>query len=361
MNKQAQNFAPFQCSYSPSVPEMLNALNCTIAISTYQAGKVIFLSAVNDDKLIQLPRSFVKAMGIALKEDKMAVACKDEVIVLRDSPALGAHYPKKPQVYDAMYMPRSTYYTGALDIHDVEYCEDGLCAVNTHFSCIIKIDENHSFTPIWKPDFITKITNGDHCHLNGMAVENGQIKYATAFATTDAPRAWTKSLQTSGVLIDYSTQEIILDKLGMPHSPRIHNGLLYVLCSATGELIEMNSETKVTRTVLQYDGFLRGMDFYEDFAFVGMSKIRKNSSSFGHLNIAEKSNVAGVLIVHLSTGSIVGKINYTSSVDEIYDVKILRDKKRPSILNTLTDDHKLGLTTPDTTYWSRTQEKSKNS
>ena len=232
MNKNPRQFAPFQCQYTPNVPEMLNGLNCTLVLSTYQAGKVIFLSALSDDKIIQLPRSFVKAMGIAIDEDKMAVACKDEVIVLRDSTELASHYPKKPNVYDAMYMPRSTYFTGALDIHDIEFCEGGLCGVNTHFSSIIRIDENYSFTPIWKPDFISRVTNGDHCHLNGMAVHDGKIKYTTAFAQTDSPRAWTKNLQTTGVLIDYETKDIVLDGLGMPHSPRIHNGALYVLCSA---------------------------------------------------------------------------------------------------------------------------------
>ena len=189
-----------------------------------------------------------------------------------------------------------------------------------------------------------------------MAVSHGKIKYATAFAQTDSPRAWTKTLQTSGVLIDYDTKDIVLDGLGMPHPPRIHNGSLYVLCSATGELLKMDLQTKKTETIYKYNGFLRGLDFHEGFAFIGMSKIRKNSSSFGHLKIAEASNSAGVLIVHLETGVLVGKIHYSSSVDEIYDVKILKNKKRPSILNTLTEDHKLGLTTPDTTYWSKKQK-----
>ena len=82
-----KELAPFSCSYTANVPELLMKLNCSLAISTYQAGKVIFLSPKNEDQLIQLPRTFEKPMGIALLEDpdKMALACKDEVIVFANA------------------------------------------------------------------------------------------------------------------------------------------------------------------------------------------------------------------------------------------------------------------------------------
>jgi hypothetical protein len=68
---------PFSLTYSPNVPELFSQLNITIALSTYQAGKVIFISALNDERLMQLPRNFDTAMGLAVKDDKIAVAAKD--------------------------------------------------------------------------------------------------------------------------------------------------------------------------------------------------------------------------------------------------------------------------------------------
>ena len=41
------------------------------------------------------------------------------------------------------------------------------------------------------------------------------------------------------------------------------------------------------------------------------------------------------------------------SLDEIYDVHILSDKIRPNILNILSDEHKKGLMTPNTTFWRK--------
>ncbi len=359
MNSKHQNLRPFSCSYSPNAPEILSQLNCTIAISTYQAGKVIFIGAINDEKIIQLPRNFKKAMGIALDDDKMAVACKDEIILFRNSEELAKHYPKKPNIYDAMYMPRVTYHTGALDVHDIDFCKDGLCAVNTNFSCIIKVDENYSFTPIWKPKFIKRVVSGDHCHLNGMAVEDKEIKYVSAFANTDSPQAWKTLAADSGVMIDYQTKEIIATKLSMPHSPRIYDGKLYLLLSATGEFVELNPTDGTYRTLLKIDGFVRGLAFHEGIAFIGLSKIRKNSSSFGKLDIAAKANKAGIVMVHLQTATIIANIFYESSVEEIYDVQILAGKRRPSILNKIKEDYKLGITTPDTTFWGRIIEDEK--
>ena len=90
--------APFSCKYTSQLPELLFQLGCTVVISTYQAGKVIFLSAVNDEKIIQLPRNFEKPMGIAElpTKDKLAIACKNEVIIFANSQELAKFYPKSP-------------------------------------------------------------------------------------------------------------------------------------------------------------------------------------------------------------------------------------------------------------------------
>ena len=68
-----------------------------------------------------------------------------------------------------------------------------------------------------------------------------------------------------------------------------------------------------------------------------MSKLREGSSTFEKLIPNIKNNVAGIIAVHLPTKSKYGSIMYDSSLDEIYDVHILKGKTRPNILNTLTN------------------------
>ena len=96
---------PFSCTYSPNIPELLQQMNVSLAISTYQAGKVILISPKNRDELVQLPRNFAKPMGIAVKKNKMAVAELDEVVILTNAPGLAKDYPRQPGIYDAFYTP----------------------------------------------------------------------------------------------------------------------------------------------------------------------------------------------------------------------------------------------------------------
>ena len=167
---------PFSCSHSPNLPELLAALNCTIALSTYQAGKVIFVSAKNKDHLVQLPRSFYRVMGIALEGKKLALAAKDEIIVLANEARLAPNYPKNPKTYDALYVPRVTYYTGQVDVHDLNWVGKELVGVNTSFSCLIKTSSDYSWEPIWKPPFIDSLVSEDRCHLNGFGISRWQPK-----------------------------------------------------------------------------------------------------------------------------------------------------------------------------------------
>jgi uncharacterized protein (TIGR03032 family) len=349
-----KELAPFSCSYTANVPELLSKLECSLAISTYQAGKVILLSPKDENQLVQLPRTFAKPMGIALLDepDKMAVACKEEVIVFANSKELAISYPKNKNLYDALYMPRCTYHIGQLDIHDLSWGVDGLYAVNTLFSCIMKIDENYNFIPYRIPAFIKGLTSEDKCHLNGMAMANGKPKYATAFNQGNTYQSWREGVTTDGILLDLDTNEIIAKNLRMPHSPRIFNNELYLLFSATGEIVKVDQEKGKVETIARIDGFVRGMAHYKDFLFVGLSRLRQNSSTFAKLEIAKKANNAGIAIFHLPTGSFTGEIKYHSSVDEIYDIQVLPGKLRPNIFNTIQPEYKKGLSIPGTTYWA---------
>jgi uncharacterized protein (TIGR03032 family) len=353
-NTDPRELAPFSCSYSAHVPELLMKLNCSLAISTYQAGKIIFLSPKNEDQLIQLPRTFEKPMGIAVLDepDKMAVACKDEVIVFSNSKELAVSYPKKKNTYDALYIPRTTYHIGQLDIHDLSWGENGLYAVNTLFSCIISLGDDYNFTPFWIPPFIKGLKSEDKCHLNGMVMVNGRPKYATAFNRGNTRQSWREGVTTDGVLMDTETSEIIAENLRMPHSPRIFNGELYLLFSATGEIIKMDPSNGTYEVVTRINGFVRGMAYYKDFLFVGLSKLRQNSSTFAKLEIAKKALNAGIAIIHLPTGSYYGEIRYQASVDEIYDIQVLPGKIRPNIFNTIQSEYKLALSIPGSTYWA---------
>lgn len=350
-----QDFPPFSCTYSPNIPELLMQLNCTIALSTYQAGKVIFLSAVSKEGLIQLPRTFEKPMGIAVSKNKLAVATKDQVILLVNSPQLAKNYPKNPNTYDGIYMPRATYYTGHIDIHDLNWGNEGLWAVNTSFSCLILIDENYSFIPKWQPQFIKVLEHDDFCHLNGMAMKNGVPLFVSALGETTEPKGWKEGIIDGGIVIHVPSGETVLKGLAMPHSPRTYDNKLYMLLSAKGEIILIDPEKGTYEVVCKITGFVRGMTKCGDYLFIGRSLLRESSTTFQKLQqlpIGKEALSSGVTVVHLPSGNIFGEISYQNSVEEIYDIQIIPDLRRPGILNTETEDHKMAVSIPTQTYWA---------
>ena len=348
--------AAFTCTHTPNLPQLLYELNCSIALSTYQAGKVILLSALDHKRLIQLPRTFQKPMGIATDNTRLAVATLTEVIVFNNASRMAPNYPKQPRTYDALFLPRATYFTGEADIHDLHWTPEGLLAVNTRFSCLAKIDHHFSFTPVWKPFFVSQLSPADHCHLNGVAFYENKPRYVTALGKTDSPEGWRKNRETGGIVLDVQANTIVADGLSMPHSPRLYNSKLYVLESASGNLVCIDPMTGNKEIVLGLNGFARGMDRAGDFLFIGLSHIRKSSASFQDLPIASKSLFCGVVVVHLPTAKIVAHIKYENSVKEIYDVRILHGIRRPGLVSAHKGEHRLALTTPTEDFWAVIKE-----
>lgn len=345
--------APFECAFSPNLPELLLQLDCSLVLSTYQAGKVIIFSPRDAEQVVQLPRNFQQPMALGLEGDRLAIATLEEVIVLANAPGLAPNYPRQPGTLDALFVPRAAYFTGRLDIHGLSWGAAGLWAVATRFSCLATIDDSFSFVPRWRPPFTSELASEDRCHLNGMATADGAPIYVTTLGSGDAPESWRKGLPGGGALIHVPSSEIVLADLMMPHSPRIYDGKLYLLLSATGDVVVVDPAAGRCDVVLRIEGFIRGMARCGDYLFVARSRLRKNASTFKDLPIAQKAKSAGVTVIHLPTGALVASLTYSGSVDEIFDVQVLPGLRRPGILNTMDETHRLALSTPESTFWAQ--------
>lgn len=350
---------PFSCTYNKDVATFLFSHSISIGVSTYQAGKIILLSGTNSGSIIQMPRNFKKPMGIAIHKHKkkIAIATMQQVLELKNVPELNNGYKKNEVTpYDAMFVPRAQYITGPADIHDLSYLNNDLYAVNTLFSCIVKINSDYSFEPVWIPSFIDRLVPEDRCHLNGMASDKEHICYVSAFNNGNSKQSWRDAITQSGILIDYQSKEICLDNLAMPHSPRIHNGELYFLQSGKGTLCKADVKANRFYEIYKTDAFLRGMSFYKHYAFIGLSKLRENSKTFSHLNKDGFGKDCGVLIVDIERGIEIGRILYTQSVEEIFDVCILEHSNRPNILNLEREESYRAMETPFGSWWAVVKE-----
>jgi uncharacterized protein (TIGR03032 family) len=99
--------------------------------------------------------------------------------------------------------------TGDVDAHELAVDgKDRLVFVNTKYSCLATAHTVHSFKPVWKPKFISKLAPEDRCHLNGLAMQNGAPKYVTAVSRFDVVDGWRERRHESGILIDVETDRV---------------------------------------------------------------------------------------------------------------------------------------------------------
>ena len=314
--------------------EIVQSLQTALLITTRQAGKLIAVSAV-DGKLRFSFHNFDRPMGIALSSTQLAVASRHQVWLLRNAADITRH---SDQPHDACFLTRASQFTDEIKIHEMAWCRPSpgvneLWVVNTLFSCLCTLSGESNFVPRWRPTFITELVAEDRCHLNGLAVQDGQAKFVTALAESNIAAGWREHKSNGGVVIDVPSGEIIANGFCMPHSPRIHRDQLLILDSGTGRLVALDQTSDERTPIAQMPGFLRGLALRDRFAFVGLSKIRE-TSTFGEIPIAKHPDDlrCGVGVVDLVTGRSVASLEFTSGVDEIFDIQLTDQQRHPNIV-----------------------------
>lgn len=308
---------------------IMEHIGASLLISTYQAGKLVVVGRDSDGLLLSF-HNFEQAMGVAVSREQIAVGARGQIWFMESSPEL-APQVKPHGKYDGCFITRRALSTGNIHGHELAWGNEGLWVVNTLFSSLCTLHDQFSFVPRWQPPFITELAGEDRCHLNGMALKDGKPKYVTAMAQSNEPAGWRPTKANSGCILDVDSNEIVVEGLAMPHSPRLHDDRLWVLNSGAGNLSVVDEPSGKLEVVEQMPGYTRGLAFGGQFAFVGLSKIRE-TAVFGGVPIAEKRDElrCGVAVVDLVSGQAVAYIQFLSGVDEIFDVQIVPGVSSPA-------------------------------
>ncbi len=327
----AENTEDAQVIYSVSngLLGFLEQHNLSICLSSYQSGRFYMLGRNPQGGIMINEQLFEKAMGISVRGGSITLATLFQIHqfenVLKPDQRVDT-------LFDACFVPRRSYTTGELDAHDVAVTDDGqIVFVNTRFNCLATVSEKHSFEPIWKPAFISKFADEDRCHLNGLALEGGQPAYVTAVSRSDTIDGWRDRRSHGGVVIDVRSNEVICDGLSMPHSPRVHQGELYVLDSGSGRLgrIVRDAQTGAGafKEIVFCPGFVRGLAFHGKFAIVGLSKPRYERFEGLPLDakLAETDSEpwCGVQIIDMEKKEVAAWFRIDGAVQELFDVAVL--------------------------------------
>ncbi len=212
-------------------PAWLAEQQISLSFTTYQSGKLFLLGLQPEGRLSVFERTFNRCLGLWSNGQTLWMSSLYQLWRFENTLEPG----QTANGYDRLYVPKVGYVTGDLDIHDVSIDAHGRPVfVNTLFGCLATVSDQHSFTPLWKPPFLSKLAAEDRCHLNGLAMENGQPKYVTAVSQSDIVDGWRDRRRDGGCVMDVTNNETIVTGLSMPHSPRVYRDKLWLLDSGTG-------------------------------------------------------------------------------------------------------------------------------
>ena len=146
------------------------------------------------------------------------------------------------------------------------------------------------------------------------------------------------------MVVDIATGNVACTGLSMPHSPRWHEGRLYLLNSGAGEFGRVDPATGRFEPIAFLPGYGRGLAFAgPHHAVIGLSEPRENRT-FAGLPLQERlerERVAprcGLMVVDLRSGDVVHWLRIEGVVRELYDVALLPGRKNPAMIGFRSDE-----------------------
>lgn len=340
---EKQESAPqtlLEVNTSPQMLPWLAEQKLSIALTTRHFGKLFFFGLKPNGELSVFERTFNGCMGLCKTENGLYMSSLYQIWRFENVFQQG----QQQDGFDRLYVPQAGYTTGELDVHDMAVDADGrLIFVNTLFGCLATLSDTHSFKPLWKPPFISKLVPEDRCHLNGLAMKEGRAAFVTAAGKTDVADGWRDHRANGGIVIDVNTNDIVLTGLLMPQSPRWHNGKLWLLDAGTGNFGYADLDLGRFVPVAFCPGYMRGLSFHGDFALIGLSKPRDGKSFSGlaldeNLKAHNEEPRCGVQVIDLNTGEAVHWLRMEGVLTELADIVALPNIRRPMALGFKTDE-----------------------
>ena len=331
---------PLRVRHSSHFLSWLHESRLSLLFTTYQTNRLFLVGLKEEGRLSVFERLFDRPMGLYASSERLYLSTRWQLWQFDNALAEG----ETRDGFDRLYVPRIAHTTGALDVHDVTVDADGrVIFVNTRHSCLATLSERHSFKPLWKPPFISKLAPEDRCHLNGLGMNEGRPGFVTAVSRSDVVSGWRERREAGGCLIDVETGELVLDDLSMPHSPRFHRGRWWVLNSGSGELGFVDADAGRFEPVAFCPGFLRGLAFAGHHAIVGLSKPRKEQAFSGlalddRLRDKDADARCGLWVIDVERGEVAHWLELEGVVVELFDVQTLDDVERPTALGLRSDE-----------------------
>jgi uncharacterized protein (TIGR03032 family) len=331
----------FEITVSPGFEDWLAEQQTSLVFAIPPAK--FFLVGLDDSGEISVfERTFDKCMGIA-HADTQTIALGTRYHLWRLENVLRPGEVTHDG-FDRLYVPMKCSTTGSVNTHDVGIEASGrVLFVNTRFGCVAATSDTHSFEPLWWPSFLPGPWPNDRCHLNGLAMREGEAAFVTAVGASDEVDGWRDCRYDRGIVMDVGSNEIVATGMSMPHSPRWYRDRLWVANAGTGELGMIDLDRGRFEPLAFAPGFVRGLSFVGDYAILGSSMPRHGGLYSGlpldaALERAGEEPRLGLFIVDLRSGEVVHWFLIEGPMRELFEVIALPGVRRPKALGLVSDE-----------------------
>jgi uncharacterized protein (TIGR03032 family) len=246
--------------------------------------------------------NIANARGLAVSDNLIAVASHESF-----------------RVYDRVTGSLSaTLHVSSMDSHEIAFgADNSLIACASYRSALTRhgvgVDE-----VLWTVPGVTAGSDDARSWINGVATVDGQPRYVTVLGISDEPQGWRDEARASrGVLIDTTTNEVVLGGLMFPHSPNLIDGVVWFAESGHSRLCRWAPGDATATVVATMPGWTRGITKLGEYLLVGISQGRL--TAFPELTNDPLAQ-PGVAVVDRATGEMVDFVSL--DVREIFDVKV---------------------------------------
>ena len=310
-----------------------------LALTTGASGRLVLVGAGAEGKLSLFLRTFDGAYGLSGNGQTLLMASAFQVWRLENTVAPG----KSASGYDKLFVPRLAHTTGDVRAGDVAFAADGtILFANTLFSCVAAASAEFSFTPVWRPPFISRLVPEDRCHLTGFALEDGLLRYVSVAAASDQAGGWERHIAGGGSVLDAATDAAVAEGLALPVAPRLKDGRLWLDEAASGLFGFIHLGSGAFEEVAFCPGWLAGLAFVDGFAVVATS-IARDGRAMGGLPLEHNLETyraraqTALCVVDLASGEVAHWMRF-DGLAEIRDVALLAETVRPAALGLAGED-----------------------
>ncbi len=299
--------------------DILRKLKIRLVVSREYEHLVLLLGAsAQGPEIAYTPLPHPSGIAVDRKRRRVFIAASrnpNQVYMFRPVEKFLNRRELKPALHikNILFPVKTHFYPGSLYMHDLVFINDRLYANAVGHNAVVRLLPDGGYEYAWWPSCVeVKGRPRTQCNFLQLNSISGGKSLTDCFftASTDkisAVRIGDPAFQVDGKGVVFSgrTRKVICRGLTRPHSARRYQGKVWLDNSGYGEFGFI--EDGKFCPIVKLPGWTRGLSFYKDIAFVGVSRILPRFAGYAP-GLDTAKCLCGIFAVDLKSGGVLAEI-----------------------------------------------------